>query len=102
MSGHPADRNAASTSGADPVRLPVPDRGHRRASILLLSTLVTMLLLLVGGSPSSAVPGTPCPDPGCSVAIDAQDFATQTSLTDFSFVVNLDNTKLASDPLSLI
>jgi hypothetical protein len=38
---------------------------------------------------------------GCSVTIDARDFASQAPLDSFNFIVNLDNTKLPADPLSL-
>jgi hypothetical protein len=77
-------------------------RRGRRSTPLLFLALLTLLVLVLGSAPSAAVPGTPCPAAGCSVTIDAQDFVSQSSLADFSFVVNLDNTKLPSDPLSLI
>jgi len=38
---------------------------------------------------------------GCAVTIDAHDFASGSVLDSFNFVVNLDNTKLPSDPLAL-
>ncbi|MCU1658433.1 MAG: hypothetical protein JWO57_3089, partial [Pseudonocardiales bacterium] len=42
-----------------------------------------------------------CPAGGCAVTIDARDFASGTPLAHFNYIVNKDNTKLASDPLSL-
>jgi hypothetical protein len=48
---------------------------------------------------------TACSGPGdpatCALTVDARDFASQAQLTNFSFIVNKDNTKLPSDPLAL-
>lgn len=41
------------------------------------------------------VPGT------CTVTIDVHDFASGLALADYTFIVNVDNTKLPSDPLAL-
>ena len=41
----------------------------------------------------------PCPAAGCAITIDARDFASATPLTTFNYIINLDNTKLPSDPL---
>jgi large repetitive protein len=54
---------------------------------------------------AQAAPPT-CPDGGCTVTIDATEFPstanpTPDPLTTFNYVINLDNTKLPSDPLAL-
>jgi Polysaccharide lyase family 4, domain II len=102
MSGHPADRTAASTPGADLAGSPNGRRPRRHVSALLLFALSALVVLLFGEAPSSAVPGVPCPDPGCTVTIVGEDFASGAALDDFSFIVNLDNSKLPTDPLALI
>jgi hypothetical protein len=90
-------------AGPTAVAVTPPRRARRPASLLLAFALLALFALLGGRAPTgSAAPPASCGDPGCTVTIDAQDFASQASLTDFSFVVNKDNTKLPSDPLSLI
>src|SRR5689334_16574678 len=42
-----------------------------------------------------------CPSGGCSVTVDARDFPTGTPLASFTYMVNLDNTKLPGDPQAL-
>ncbi|MBO0845449.1 MAG: hypothetical protein J2P22_08555 [Nocardioides sp.] len=42
-----------------------------------------------------------CPAGGCTVTVDAHDFASGNRLANFNFIVNVDNTKLPSDPQSL-
>ena len=42
---------------------------------------------------------TSCPADGCSVTVNGLDFSTGDPLTTYNFVVNVDNTKLPTDPL---
>ena len=53
----------------------------------------------------SLVPHAPlhpsCGSGGCAVTIDARDFRTGNPLTHFSYIINVDNTKLPNDPTSL-
>jgi hypothetical protein len=42
-----------------------------------------------------------CPAAGCSVTVDARDLASNTPLAHFSYIINVDNTKLSSDDLAL-
>ena len=77
----------------------------------LRSVLVRFLAMMVVLSASVFVPSAtplaaPLPAPttcgaGCQVTIDARDFPTGDPLATFNFIVNLDNTKLSTDPLSL-
>src|SRR5262249_16790869 len=48
-----------------------------------------------GAGPATTEAGT------CSVTIDAHDFASGAALTDFNYIINLDNSKLPDDPLAL-
>ena len=67
-----------------------------------------MLTLVAAGLPALSVIHAPharaaasCPAGGCLVTIDARDFATGNPLPHFSYIVNVDNTKLPSDPLAI-
>ena len=77
---------------------------------LAVSALVGALLqpvtgLVVAGAPAAAA--TSCPAAGCAVTIDARDYATARDnpaggqLADFTYIVNIDNSKLPNDPLAL-
>ncbi len=63
--------------------------------IFLFSTSITPLTT----QPVVAAPAS-C-GAGCSVTIDARDFPTGDPLANFHYIINLDNTKLPSDPLAL-
>jgi large repetitive protein len=71
----------------------------RRASFLLTPATAALLVLVLNVSGAAAA--SACPSGGCAVTIDARDFASGNPLASFSFVVNLDNTKLPSDPNAL-
>ena len=47
-----------------------------------------------------AAPAT-CGAGGCAVTVDAHDFASGDPLANFNYIINVDNTKLPSDPLAL-
>src|SRR5690242_7370155 len=49
----------------------------------------------------AAAAATACPDGGCAVTVDVRDFPTAQPLATFNYLINLDNTRLASDPLAL-
>ena len=66
---------------------------------LLLSPLTTLAVVTGASAPARAA--SACPSGGCAVTVDAHDFSSGAALTSFNFLVNLDNTKLPSDPLSL-
>ena len=59
------------------------------------------------GAVSPALAATACPAGGCTVTVDVRDFATARDnpaagqLTNFNYIINVDNTKLPSDPLAL-
>jgi len=78
-------------------------------TILFRLALVPAFLagLTAGSAPASAAPAAaPQLAPascgsGCQVTIQARDFPSHTDLASYSFIVNLDNTKLPSDPVAL-
>jgi hypothetical protein len=77
----------------------------RTAIVLVLVGLLPGLLSLAPplAARAAAAPAT-CGTGGagsCSVTVDARDFATGTPLTNFSYIVNADNTKQPNDPLAL-
>ncbi len=85
---------------------PSNGRGLRRwgRQIALAGSVAVMAAFLPaveGLMSAQAAPHPPCPVNGCQVTIDAQDFHTGNSLANFNFIINLDNTKLPSDPLAL-
>jgi hypothetical protein len=77
---------------------------RRRSLVARLAAPCLLAALLV---PLSVVSSTPahaaalCPPAGCAVTVDARDFPTGAPLASFTYIVNLDNTKLPSDPLAL-
>jgi large repetitive protein len=71
----------------------------RRASFLLTLAIAALFVLVLNVSGAAAA--SACPSGGCAVMIDARDFASGNALASFNFVVNLDNTKLPSDPKAL-
>jgi hypothetical protein len=85
-----------------------PTRRHPRlgsvAVLAVIAVVVAMLQSLAVLAPSlapKAHAATACPAAGCHVIIDARDFVSGAPLTNFNYVVNLDNTKLPNDPLVL-
>jgi hypothetical protein len=81
-----------------------------RASVARLAVLAMVFAFLpglasLGSSGPLAAPraqaAAACPAAGCQVTIDARDLPTGTPLARFNYLVNLDNTKLPSDPLAL-
>src|SRR5262249_51580475 len=65
------------------------------------------MLVGTGGTAGFAAPATcGAVDPGtsagtCTVTLPAGEFASTNPLSSFNYIVNVDNTKLPSDPLSL-
>src|SRR5262249_19265145 len=72
----------------------------RGAILALLASFLTALGVASSGT-SPAQAAASCPDAGCAVTVDAHDFASGDALTNFTFIVNKDNTKLPSDSLAL-
>ncbi len=70
-----------------------------RHGILMLLFLFTSTFSTFTALPTIAAPVS-C-GAGCTVSIDAHDFASGDPLATFTFLVNLDNTKLPDDPLAL-
>src|SRR5207342_1339917 len=82
-------------------------RTRRLLSLCAQLSIVVMVVALAQGvavpqrlTPKAAA-ATSCPADGCAVTIDARDFPTGDPLDSFNYIINLDNTKLPSDPLSL-
>src|SRR6476661_6868879 len=79
-------------------------RGRRR----LWTAWVTALVLAISFLPATVWPttaprakaATTC-GAGCHVTVNGLDFSSGAALTSFNFIVNVDNSKLPSDPLSL-
>ncbi|MET8353212.1 hypothetical protein [Micromonospora sp. NPDC005206] len=73
--------------------------------VLMVAALLPPVMGFTGAS--SALAATACPAGGCTVTVDARDFATARDnpaagqLANFTYIINADNTKLASDPLVL-
>jgi hypothetical protein len=72
-------------------------RSRRRLSLLLLAALATAALLVQfsAGSAGATAQST------ASFTVDARDFASQTTLPHFNYIVNVDNTKLPGNSLAL-
>jgi Polysaccharide lyase family 4, domain II len=103
-------------------RFTIPERGasrrRRRSAIGRLSSLFAAAMLLGSGLPFTSVaivaaaPAT-CGDApdlhtgemtdqgSCNVTIDALDFTSGDPLEDFTYIINIDNSKLSDDPLAL-
>ena len=84
----------------------------RMPRLLLVAGVVTIVVSALAPSIGVAAPtngpaartaplAAPCPDGGCAITIDARDFASGSPLTDFNYIINVDNTKLPDDPLAL-
>jgi hypothetical protein len=74
----------------------------------LWTAWVTVLVLAIAFLPATVWPttapraqaATTC-GAGCHVTVNGLDFSSGAALTNFNFIVNVDNAKLPSDPLSL-
>src|SRR5215467_6132436 len=66
---------------------------------LLASSLTAVVMTSSATTPARAAAS--CPAGGCTVTVNGLDFSTGDPLTTYNFTVNVDNTKLPSDPLSL-
>jgi hypothetical protein len=72
----------------------------------MIAALVPALAVLAPPS-SPAAAATACPAGGCAVTVDVRDYATARDnpaggqLANFNYIVNVDNTKLPTDPLAL-
>jgi hypothetical protein len=77
----------------------------RAAVIAVVAGFLPAVAAVTVTTPASAA--TSCPSAGCAVTIDARDFPTARDnpasgqLANFTYLVNLDNTKLPTDPLAL-
>jgi len=80
-------------------------RSRRRLSwVAQLVTLVVTVAFLPALRPAStpqAQAAAACPSGGCAVTIDARDLPSGSPLGQFNYIVNVDNTKLPSDPKAL-
>jgi hypothetical protein len=77
-------------------------RGIRAAIVVLVAGLLPALVSLNASlAPRAKAAPSSCGSGGCAVTVDARDFASGTPLADFSYIVNVDNTKLPNDPLAL-
>src|SRR6516162_1055900 len=98
--------------GSRRVKAPRQFRGYRMdrwrgrsavARVAILGVLASLLTALPVASFATAPAraAAACPADGCAVTVHANDFASQQALANFNFIVNDDNSKLPSDPLSL-
>ncbi len=83
-----------------------PPASSRRSAIGLGTTLALIAGLLsanpVARAASSCGTGDPALHAGtCTVTVNGRDFASKDPLAHFNFIVNVDNTKLPSNPLAL-
>src|SRR6478752_9522596 len=81
-------------------------RVRRRPGAALVAALAIALTSLapitVQGVTAPAAAASDCGADGfCTVTVHANDYATHAELADYTFIVNEDNTKRPSDPLSL-
>src|SRR5262245_33124155 len=94
---HGGDQGAAGTRGRRTSR-----RSIRSVLVAVLAVVAASLVpLVIQTATAPAHAATSCPAEGCTVTIDAHDFASGSPLANFTFIVNDDNSKLPSDPLSL-
>jgi hypothetical protein len=68
---------------------------------VVLAVFASFLTALVTTTTTAAQAAASCPGGLCKVTVDARDLLSGAALAHFNFVVNVDNTKLASDPLAL-
>src|SRR4029077_15209868 len=95
----------SSSRGGASLRRGGPWGRNRRR---LWTAWVTALFLAIAFLPATVWPSTApraqaattC-GAGCHVTVNGLDFRSGAALANFTFIVNLDNSKLPSDPLSL-
>lgn len=99
-----------SEAGADDATAP-PSRPGRRAHswhevvrgavVALATAFVTCVAALAPSTTPVAQAATTCPAAGCAVTVDARDLPTGAPLGDFTYIINVDNSKLPDDPLAV-
>src|SRR5690348_10419157 len=108
----PREEAMRRPGGIRRVKAPRQFRGYRMdrwrgrsmaARVAVLGVLASLLTALPVASSVTAPAraAASCPADGCAVTVDAHDFASGSALANFNFIVNLDNSKLPSDPLAL-
>jgi hypothetical protein len=70
-------------------------------AVFVAGLLPGLLSLSTSLAPRAQAAPSTCGSDGCAVTIDARDFASGDPLANFSYIVNVDNTKLPNDPLAL-
>ena len=70
-------------------------------AVFVAGLLPGLLSLSTSLAPRAQAAPSTCGTDGCAVIIDARDFASGAPLANFSYIVNVDNTKLPNDPLAL-
>ena len=99
-------RPSSSLEAPAPGRRPGRRLVARAIVPIVIAALVPPLAVLAAPS-SPAAAATACPASGCAVTVDVRDFATARDnpaggqLANFNYIVNVDNTKLPTDPLAL-
>ncbi|WP_456826536.1 hypothetical protein [Cellulomonas sp. P5_E12] len=73
----------------------------RAALVALTTALVTCVAAMTPSIAPPAQAATTCPAAGCALTVDARDLPTGSPLTDFTYIVNEDNSKLPTDPLAV-
>ena len=79
-------------------------RGRSTATRFAILALLASSLTAVVMTSSATIPAraaASCPAAGCTVTVNGLEFGTGADLTTYNFTVNVDNSKLPSDPLSL-
>src|SRR5690349_17319111 len=97
-SGPGAGTPPSGSRGTPPARR----RRHAHLVRLVVLAMIAAVLPLTGAvlaQPAQAA--TTCPTGGCTVHVSGFDFTSGAPLTDFTYIVNVDNSKRSSDPLSL-
>lgn len=86
----------------------VPRRLRRRpglaraaVAVFVAGLLPGLLSLSAARAPRAEAAPATCGAGGCAVTVDARDFTSGDPLASFSYIVNVDNTKLPNDPLAL-
>ncbi|MDQ2935213.1 MAG: hypothetical protein M3R49_09610, partial [Chloroflexota bacterium] len=79
---------------------------HRARAVFprLITSLGLVLASASGVTPTVApvavLAASACPVTGCVITVDARDFGSGSPLASFTYIINLDNTKLPNDPLA--
>jgi hypothetical protein len=80
------------------MRMSIP---RATAVVVVLGLLLSLASLSPSRAPRAEAAPATCGSGGCAVTVDARDFASGSPLANFSYIVNVDNTKLPNDPLAL-